>query len=140
MSAAEWRFAQAESDDAPIVKVIAGHVKTFAPGDKVAPHITSIDLSGHTPGHAGYEIVSGKARLIDIGDTAHSSIVSLAKPQWLMGYDNDKTKGRATRISELTKLAKSHEMVFAPHFPFPGVGQVEAEGDHFVWKPELSAQ
>jgi len=140
MSATEWTFAQADADDAATVKVIAGHVTTFTPGDKVAPHITSVDLKGHTPGHAGYEIVSGKAHLIDIGDTAHSSIVSLAKPQWLMGYDTDKAQGRDTRVNELTKLSKSHETVFAPHFPFPGVGKVEAEGDHFVWKPTLNAQ
>ena len=137
LSIAEWTALQGDTDAAATVKVIAGHVKTFAPGDTVAPGITSVDLKGHTPGHVGYEIVSGKARLVDIGDTAHSSIVSLAKPQWTMGYDGDKAQGRETRMAELTKLAKSHELVFAPHFPFPGVGHVEAQGDHFVWKPTL---
>ena len=140
MSAAEWTFMQADADSAAIVKVIAGHVRPFLPGGVVVPGITSIAIKGHTPGHTGYEISSGKARLLDIGDTAHSSIVSLAKPQWLMGYDNDKEAGRASRIAVLTRLSRSHEMVFAPHFPFPGVGQIETQGDHFMWKPELSAQ
>jgi glyoxylase-like metal-dependent hydrolase (beta-lactamase superfamily II) len=140
MSAAEWSFMQGEADLADTVKIVTGKVQTFTPGSVVVPGITAVGLPGHTPGHSGYEIVSGKAHLIDIGDTAHSSIVSLAKPQWLMGYDTDKAQGRDTRVAELTKLAKSHELVFAPHFPFPSVGHVEAEGDHFVWKPELSAQ
>ncbi len=140
MSAAEWTFMQGDADSAAIVKVIAGHVKPFIPGGIVAPGITSIAIKGHTPGHTGYEIASGKERLLDIGDTAHSSIVSLAKPQWIMGYDDDKQEGRASRIAVLTRLSRSHEMVFAPHFPFPGVGKIEAEGDHFAWKPELSAQ
>jgi glyoxylase-like metal-dependent hydrolase (beta-lactamase superfamily II) len=140
MSAAEWTYLQGQADEAAITQVITGHVKTFTPGSVVAPGITSVNLKGHTPGHVGYEIVSGKARLLDIGDSAHSSIVSLAKPQWLMGYDADKAAGRDMRVALLTKLSKSHEMVFAPHFPFPGVGRVEAQGDHFVWKPELSAQ
>jgi glyoxylase-like metal-dependent hydrolase (beta-lactamase superfamily II) len=135
MSADEWAFLKGQTDQAATVSAIAGHVKTFTPGSVVAPGITSVSLKGHTPGHVGYEIVSGKDRLLDIGDVAHSSIVSLAKPQWLMGYDNDKTLGRETRVATLTRLSKSHETVFAPHFPFPGVGRIEAQGDHFVWKP-----
>jgi len=138
MSAAEWTFLQGNKDAAAVVQAIAGKVKPFNPGDIVAPGITSVSIQGHTPGHVGYEIVSGKARLLDIGDTAHSSIVSLAKPQWAMGYDSDKAEGKTARIAELTKLAKSHEQIFAPHFPFPGVGRIEAQGDHFVWKPDLS--
>ncbi len=137
MSAPEWAFLQGQADQAALVKTIAPQVKTFEPGAAVLPNITSVSIKGHTPGHVGYEIVSGKDRLIDIGDTAHSSIVSLAKPQWIMGYDNDKDEGKTARIAELTKLAKSHETVYAPHFPFPGVGHVEAQGDHFVWKPSL---
>jgi glyoxylase-like metal-dependent hydrolase (beta-lactamase superfamily II) len=135
MSADEWAFLKGQTDQAATVSAIAGHVKTFTPGSVVAPGITSVSLKGHTPGHVGYEIVSGKDRLLDIGDVAHSSIVSLAKPQWLMGYDNDKSQGRETRVATLTRLSKSHETVFAPHFPFPGVGRIEAQGDHFVWKP-----
>ncbi len=140
MSADEWTFMQADGESAAIVKVIAGHVKPFLPGAVVAPGITSVAIKGHTPGHVGYEISSGEARLLDIGDTAHSSIISLAKPQWLMGYDADKQEGRASRIAVLTRLSRSHEVIFAPHFPFPGVGKIEAQGDHFVWQPTVSAQ
>ena len=140
MSAAEWTFLQGETDQAAIVKAIADKVKPFNPGSVVVPGVSSVSIQGHTPGHVGYEIVSGKARLFDIGDTAHSSIVSLAKPQWKMGYDHDKLEGESARIAELTKLSRSHELIFAPHFPFPGVGHVAAQGDHFVWQPTLSGQ
>jgi hypothetical protein len=35
------------------------------------------------------------------------------------------------------RLAKSHELVFAPHFPYPGVGHVVADGDAYTWVPEV---
>jgi len=140
MSAAEWPWLQGQEKMADLVKVITDHVETFEPGAEVVPGITAIDLKGHTPGHVGYEIVSGKDRLLDFGDTAHSSIISLAKPTWHISFDTDQDEGEQNRVATLTQLAKSQETIFAPHFPFPGVGKIETQGDHFVWKPTLSAK
>ena len=137
MSSREWGWLQTQSDSADIVKVLTPRVKPFTPGVAIAPGVTPIALNGHTPGHVGYEIVSGSAKLLDIGDTGHSSIISLAKPGWNIEFDNDLVAGRLSRTTTLTLLAKNQELVFAPHFPFPGVGRIGKAGDGFVWKPEL---
>ena len=89
----------------PAAAVIAGQVEAFEPGAVIVPGITAVGIEGHTPGHSGYEIVSGKARLLAIGDTAHSSIVSLAKPDWTVQYDNDQAQGKAARRATLAALA-----------------------------------
>lgn len=136
MASAEWAWLKKQGP-AELVKAIADHVVPFEPGAPIAPGVTSVALYGHTPGHVGYEIVSGRARLLDIGDIAHSSLVSLARPQWTMGFDNDAALAKTTRLNTLTRLAKDQELVFAPHFPFPGVGHVAAEGGAFVWKPGI---
>ncbi|MGY5810991.1 MBL fold metallo-hydrolase [Rhizobium sp. LEGMi198b] len=133
MSEAEWSYAKANEKLADVVKVIADHVKTFKPGGEVLPGIASVAMSGHTPGHVGYQITSKKERLFDIGDTVHSSIISLAKPTWAISFDGDKPEAEQNRVKTLNTLAKSHERIFAPHFPFPGVGYITAEGDHFKW-------
>jgi glyoxylase-like metal-dependent hydrolase (beta-lactamase superfamily II) len=140
LSAAEWTWLQSQTENADLVKVITPQVETFAPGAEVVPGITSMEIKGHTPGHVGYEIVSGNSRLLDFGDTAHSSIVSLAKPTWHMGFDSDQDVGEQSRVAMLTTLAKSQETIFAPHFPFPGVGKIKPQADHFVWQPTLSAK
>jgi glyoxylase-like metal-dependent hydrolase (beta-lactamase superfamily II) len=132
---AEWASVKANPQQADFVTAITPQVQTFAGGAEVLPGITSVILKGHTPGHTGYEIASGDAKLLDIGDMAHSVVVSLAKPEWAMGYDADKPAGEATRRAELTVLAKSGETIFAPHFPFPGTGQIVAKGDGFALKP-----
>jgi glyoxylase-like metal-dependent hydrolase (beta-lactamase superfamily II) len=134
MSAAEWTFMQ-EKVPAEVVKAIAPQVKTFTPGATVVPGVTAVALDGHTPGHVGYELVSGKARLFDIGDLAHSSIVSLAKPEFAIEFDSDKPLAKKTRRATLARLAKDQELVFAPHFPYPGVGRVVVQGDGFAWQP-----
>lgn len=136
MASAEWAWMQKQAS-APLVKAIADYVRTFEPGAQIAPGITSVALDGHTPGHVGYEIASGHSRLLDVGDMVHSSIVSLARPQWTMGFDSDPAAAKATRMNTLSALAKDREYVFSPHFPFPGVGRVAASGDGFTWEPGL---
>lgn len=137
MSNAEWVFMQSQGDLAPLVKTISAQVQTFEPGTVVAPGITAVAIKGHTPGHMGYEIVNGDDRLLDIGDSAHSSIVSLVRPDWAMGFDSDRAVAKASREKLLSDLSKSHERVFSPHFPYPGVGTVESEGIHYRWQPTL---
>ncbi|QKC69153.1 MBL fold metallo-hydrolase [Mesorhizobium sp. Root172] len=140
MSDVEWNFAKSNKAVADIVNVIADHVKPFKAGAQVAPGITSVALKGHTPGHVGYQIKSGKERLFDIGDTVHSSILSLARPDWAVAFDGDKPEAEHNRAKTLATLAKDHEMIFAPHFPFPGVGYIEKDGDHFKWAPSDKPQ
>lgn len=136
MSAKEWAALQGEPGAAKLVKLIAPKVKTFEPGTAVVPGITPIALYGHTPGHVGYEIEFGAMRLFDLGDSAHSSLISLSKPAWTMGFDADPGLGRTSREATLAGLAKSQELVFSPHFPFPGVGRIEAAGEGYAWKAE----
>jgi glyoxylase-like metal-dependent hydrolase (beta-lactamase superfamily II) len=137
MSTAEWESFRAQAASAATVKAIGSQVKTFEPGKQVIPAVTPVAIQGHTPGHMGYQIVSDGARLLDIGDTAHSSVVSLAKPDWVMGFDQNAARSKVSRRETLARLATNHELVFAPHFPYPGVGRVERAGDGFSWKPGL---
>jgi glyoxylase-like metal-dependent hydrolase (beta-lactamase superfamily II) len=140
MSANEWAWLAAQAQNKALVAAVASQVKTFEPGQPILPGITPIALYGHTPGHVGYLITSQGRTLEDIGDTAHSSIISLARPEWTIRFDGDKSLGAASRRAELARVAAAHVLVFAPHFPFPGVGHIEAAGDGFTWKPEAPAE
>jgi glyoxylase-like metal-dependent hydrolase (beta-lactamase superfamily II) len=71
MASAEWAWMQ-KTGPQEVVKAISDHVRTFEPGAQVAPGVTAVALAGHTPGHVGYEIVSGDSHLLDVGDMVHS--------------------------------------------------------------------
>jgi glyoxylase-like metal-dependent hydrolase (beta-lactamase superfamily II) len=134
LSSREWAFLQSQFPS--VSKLIAFQVVPFEPGTEILPGITPIALYGHTPGHVAYEITSGSQKIEDVGDTVHSSIISLEEPQWLGNMDGDGKTAATVRTKEVTRLAKAHELVFAPHFPFPGVGWIVPKGDGYAWVPE----
>jgi glyoxylase-like metal-dependent hydrolase (beta-lactamase superfamily II) len=138
MAANEWASLQAAPANAKLVAAITSQIKTFEPGATVVPGITAVDLTGHTPGHSGYRIESRGKKLLAIGDMAHSYIISLAKPEWAMGYDKDRIKGADRRRTVLGALADSGDLVFSPHFPYPGTGRVKRAGEGFTWQPSVS--
>ncbi|MGI4731203.1 MAG: MBL fold metallo-hydrolase [Janthinobacterium lividum] len=138
MSAPEWAWMQQKGDPA-LVAAISRQVRTFRPGATVLPNIVSVPIPGHTPGHVGYRIASGDSHLLDIGDVAHSTIISLRHPEWIIGYDTDGIEGRTSREAWLARLAASGERVFSPHFPFPGFGRVERQGTGYAWHPDAAA-
>jgi glyoxylase-like metal-dependent hydrolase (beta-lactamase superfamily II) len=134
-SSAEWAWLKGNPKNARLVAAIGAQVKTFEPGTEPVPGILAIAATGHTPGHTMYEISSRGQKLLDIGDSAHSAIISLARPDWTIGYDTDAKQGAASRETILARVAASHELVFAPHFPFPGIGHVVGKDGHYSWQP-----
>ena len=123
-----------------LAAAIRPQVETFEPGRPIVPGITPLPLYGHTPGHVVYEIASQGQRLRDIGDTVHSSIISLRKPDWTIQFDTDKAEGARQRRHALQRLAATHEFICAPHFPFPGVGEIEQTGDGFRLHAGIAAR
>ena len=139
MGAAEWEFAKAGAADAgagPLLAAITPKVRTFQPGAQVTSSIKAVALAGHTPGHTGYEIVSGADRLLYIGDAMHSSVISVQAPELVNGWDSDGSAGIRTRQGLLSRGASENLRIYAGHFPFPGLGRFQRRDDGFVWAPE----
>ena len=138
MSAPEWTAFQGNTDDDSkrFIAVIAPKVTPFEPGAQVLPVVKAVATQGHTPGHSSYEIGTGADKLFVLGDLAHHFVISVQRPAWSVGVDADHAAADAMRQETLAKLAADHARVFAGHFPFPGIGQLAAEGPGLVWKAE----
>ena len=143
VSAPEWesmKAGAAPAGEAALLAAVTPRVRPFAAGAQVTPSIKAVALDGHTPGHTGYEIASGTDRLLYIGDALHSAVISVQRPEWVNGWDTDSAGGIATRQGLLERGASQSLRIYAPHFPFPGLGRFQRRDDGFVWVPETAAQ
>jgi len=136
ISANEWAAMQANKDMAAIVTLITPKVASFEAGADVVPGVKAVDIKGHTPGHSGYLITSGDQSLLYIGDMAHHSVISVQQPDWTIAFDGDAPTAQASRKETIAAAAASDQRIYAPHFPFPGLGKFTAKDGGYVWTAE----
>lgn len=136
MSAPQWTAMQANAQLAPIVAAVTPKIAAFEPGADLIPGVKAVDIQGHTPGHSGYLITSGDASTLFLGDMAHHSVISVQRPDWTIAFDADAPTAQASRKKFLEEWAASGQRIFAPHFPYPGIGKIEKQGENLIWVAE----
>lgn len=114
---------------------IAGNVRRFVPGGEMAPGITSVPTFGHSPGHTGFVIASGNARLLYVGDAITTPSLYMTNPDWSPFFDMDEAAGRATRRRVLDMAATERLQMHVYHAPFPAQGFVTRAGTGFQFVP-----
>jgi hypothetical protein len=70
-----------------------------------------------------------------IADLANHPVWSLAKPDWEVKFDMDKSAAAASRRRVLGMLAADRVPMVGYHMPFPGLGFVAAKDDGFEYIP-----
>jgi glyoxylase-like metal-dependent hydrolase (beta-lactamase superfamily II) len=100
---------------------------------EIIPGFSFIKAPGHTPGNIAVNISSGNENLICVGDVFHypeevEKLDLYTAP--LMAKD-----GRVTREKILYQAVKKNALVFACHFPFPGLGHVAKKDRVYKWQP-----
>jgi len=137
MSKAEWKDMSINEQYAAVNTVIKPKVVAFAPGAELVPGVVkAVDIKGHTPGHSGYLITSGADSLLYVGDSMHHFVVSVQKPDWTIAFDRDAPTAQKSRAELIAASAASGQRVYAVHFPFPGIGKFEKQGEGIVWVGE----
>jgi glyoxylase-like metal-dependent hydrolase (beta-lactamase superfamily II) len=111
-----------------ILSNIASKVTRYEWGKEVAPGITALDTSGHTPGHTSFAVASGSARILVQSDVTNIPQFFLRNPDWHVAYDIDPTKAVATRRKFYDMAAAEKALIAGFHFPFPSLGYVEKDG------------
>ena len=114
---------------------ISERVNLVPPGAGIVPGVSTVEASGHTPGHSAVLVESGSQRLLVIGDVVVHELL-LEHPSWAFAYDVSPSEAVTSRRRILALAAEQDLLVFAPHLPpFPNLGHVAAKGDAFEWVP-----
>jgi len=110
-------FQTAQAVAAPYIK--AGKWHTFSGSETIVNGIQLIPLSGHTPGHTGYEFSSKGHKIFFWGGTMHAQRVQLQHPELTVVFDIDPTAAAAPRNQLLPRLAREDVVIAGRicHFP-----------------------
>jgi glyoxylase-like metal-dependent hydrolase (beta-lactamase superfamily II) len=109
-------------------------MRTVRDGEAV-PGISALLLAGHTPGHTGWLIQSGKDSLLIWGDLVHLAAIQIARPDTGLVYDVDPQAACATRRRMFDRVAADKLVVAGAHLDFPGFGTIVRKGSGFAFEP-----
>ncbi|HEX4828683.1 MAG TPA: MBL fold metallo-hydrolase [Xanthobacteraceae bacterium] len=98
--------------------------------------VSAVPLPGHTPGHTGWLIASGKASLLIWGDLVHLASVQIPRPQTGLVFDVDPQAACATRLRIFDRVAADRLTVAGAHMDFPGFGTIVRKGSGFAFEAD----
>ena len=110
-------------------------MRTVRDGE-VAPGVSAMLLAGHTPGHTGWLIASGRSSLLIWGDLVHLASIQVPRPDIGLVYDVDPQAACATRRRMFDRIAADRLAVAGAHLDFPGFGTIVREGTGFAFEPD----
>lgn len=120
------------------LKAIEAKTTKFEVDKEIFPGFYAIGAPGHTPGQVAVRVSSGNESLVHTADVVHTHTINLWNPNWMPIFDQDPTLAVKTRTKVLTEIAQSRSLMYAYHFPFPGLGHLRARAiGGFDWEPSL---
>ncbi len=111
-------------------------MKTWSTATEVFPGVRSMPLHGHTPGHSGYMVSSGKDSLLIWGDIIHVPEVQIPRPEVTMAFDTDPHAAAATRTKVFDMVTNDRQLIAGMHVHFPGFAHMTRSGDGYIMLPE----
>jgi glyoxylase-like metal-dependent hydrolase (beta-lactamase superfamily II) len=120
---------------ARILKQLESKLERRNAGDAVAPGLSYVATTGHTPGHMSVLLESNGERLLIGGDALTHAAISFARPDWRLGTDFDRDQAVDTRRRLLGQLASERLPLIGFHLPSPGLGVVERSGAAYRFVP-----
>jgi glyoxylase-like metal-dependent hydrolase (beta-lactamase superfamily II) len=100
------------------------------------PGVSAVPLPGHTPGHTGWLLHSGKDSLLIWGDVVHFAGIQIARPNTGLTYDIDPQAACATRARMFDRAAADKLAIGGAHLDFPGFGHIVRKGAGFAFEPD----
>ena len=101
----------------------------------IAPGVSLVDLTGHTPGHVGVRIEDGGEALVMVADMLFHPAVHPGSADVGFAFEQDPEAAWAMRERFFPAAAADGVLIAATHMPFPGLGRIANDGGRLVWAP-----
>jgi glyoxylase-like metal-dependent hydrolase (beta-lactamase superfamily II) len=111
-------------------------MRTFRGETDVFPGVRTVELHGHTPGHSGYMISSGRESLLIWGDIIHVPEIQVPRPEVTIEFDTDPQAAAATRRRTFDRVAADRQLIAGMHVHFPGYAHVVKRTGSYAMIPE----
>ncbi len=135
MKAADGRVAETFESNRKVFATVGDKVSQFAWGDEILPGVVAEGTPGHTPGHTSFHVRSGGQSLFVQSDVTNNPALFVVHPEWRVGFDMDGPQAVTTRRRVYDRAAQEKVPVQGFHYPFPGRGLIEKDGEGYRLVP-----
>jgi glyoxylase-like metal-dependent hydrolase (beta-lactamase superfamily II) len=91
----------------------------------------ALSTPGHTVGHTSFVISSQASSIVYTGDLGHQPLLQMENPYAEFARDTDPKQGVLSRLRMFDMVSSRKIPIIAYHFPWPGIGHVAKNGDHY---------
>ncbi|MDS7594957.1 MBL fold metallo-hydrolase [Agrobacterium tumefaciens] len=100
---------------------------------EIAPGVSIVDLTGHTPGHIGVRVEDGGKSMIMVSDMIFPVVHPGATDVFFL-FEQDREAAKAMRDRFFPQAAAEGALIAATHMPFPGLGRVVSDRGQTRWE------
>jgi glyoxylase-like metal-dependent hydrolase (beta-lactamase superfamily II) len=126
-------FLKSSFDAAAEVVRLYPKIQAINGEHEIVPGISTIDLTGHTPGHIGVRIEDGGQSLIMVSDMLFHPAIHPAAADIGFVFEQDPAAAREMRERFFPRAADEGSLIAATHMPFPGLGRIVADNGQMHW-------
>ncbi|MFB5662506.1 MBL fold metallo-hydrolase [Alteribacillus sp. HJP-4] len=136
LSQEEWDVWESDpSSQEHNILLLLKNCLTLLPKDaEVFPGVRIIHTPGHTAGHLCVHVNSENNDLLIASDILNDPATLQHLPSHISA-EMSPAKGLNTRRKFLKKAHDMSAMVFACHYPFPGLGYINKRKEKWIWVP-----
>lgn len=99
--------------------------------NEILPGISALPLPGHTAGHSGFRIESGKSSLLIWGDIVHFPHIQIARPDVSIAFDQDPLLAADTRAKLLDVVSADKLLIAGMHLSERGFASIKRSGKSY---------
>ena len=134
-----WQFTERQTDILEGLKSRAkseGLWNLWLTEGEGGPGLSTVDLTGHTPGHIGVRIADAGQSLLIVSDMLFHPLVHPARADIGFVFEQDPAAAQAMRSRFFPLAAEEGALIAATHMPFPGLGRIGRDAGTLRWVPE----